>query len=1080
MSSFNTYLEKIDRQFQSGIATEHSYRAPFQNYLESLLPDVLVTNEAKRSRVGAPDFILMDKKNIPFAYIETKDIGKSLNSKEYKEQFDRYKSGLDVLIITDYLEFQLYKRGILTQTVKIAKAEGSKIVPYNDIFLSNTEGVRQFEYLIQGLLDREGVNITIKSAEDLARRMAAKARLFADIIFRALEVNDEEFEMADGSLSKQYQSFKQILIGDISHAGFADIYAQTITYGMFAARLHDTTLENFSRQEAAELIPKSNPFLRKLFQYVASHDLDDRIKWIVDDLAEVFKYTDVAAILKDFGRSTQQTDPMIHFYETFLASYDASLRKARGVWYTPEPVVNFIVRAVDEILKTEFNLKDGLADTSKVSVDVKTDNFDKRKQDYKTTQQDVHRVQLLDPACGTGTFLAETIKHIHKKFKNQTGIWNSYVEEHLIPRLHGFELLMASYAMAHIKMDLLLRETGYTLKQQKRFKIFLTNTLEEHHKDAGTLFWAQWLADEAKQADAVKRDAPVMVVLGNPPYSGESQNRSEWIMKLMEDYKQEPGGGKLQERNPKWLNDDYVKFIRFGQYFIDKNTEGVLAFINNHSFLDNPTFRGMRWHLLTSFDKIYIIDLHGNAKKKETQEDGSSDQNVFDIQQGVSINLFIKTGEKKKKGVLAEVLHFDLYGNRSDKYKFLTDNKLASIDFKQLEFSSPQYFFVQKDFDQKRIFDLGFAINEIFSINVMGFQTHRDHFAIDDDSNKLLNRIKDFISLESLNDIEIKYEIKSSSDFDIKKSQIDLRNKNLKTLIHKCQYRPFEDKYVLFDRSIVDRPRKELLNHVAGKDNLCLGVGRQGLAVGDIEWCVVTVSKKPIDANVFRRGGVNVFPLYLYPESNDLFANQERVPNIKKEIVDKIGEAIGRRFEASAQPSKGLKPLEGLTTFTPEDVLDYIYAVLHTPTYRDTYKEFLKIDFPRVPYPKNASEWDNKVEKGKILRDLHLLESEEVDNYITTFPNDGDNIVGKPRFEVSSLWEDGRRAGKVWLNVTQYFDGVPEDVWNFYIGGYQPAQKWLKDRVGRKLGYEEVLHYQKMVCALAGTVRVMGEMNLEI
>jgi hypothetical protein len=341
MSNFNTYIEKIDKQFHSGIATEHSYRSPFQNYLESLLPDVLVTNEAKRSKVGAPDFIITDKKNIPFAYIETKDIGKSLDSREYKEQFDRYKAGLDLLIITDYLEFRLFKRGVLIQSVKIAKVEGSKIVPYNDISLSNTEGVRQFEYLIKGLIDREGVNITIKSAEDLARRMAAKARLFADIIFRALEVNDEDFEMADGSLSKQYQSFKQILIGDISHKEFADIYAQTITYGMFAARLHDTTLENFSRQEAAELIPKSNPFLRKLFTYVASHDLDDRIKWIVDDLAEVFKYTDVAAILKDFGRSTQQTDPMIHFYETFLASYDASLRKARGVWYTPEPVVNF-------------------------------------------------------------------------------------------------------------------------------------------------------------------------------------------------------------------------------------------------------------------------------------------------------------------------------------------------------------------------------------------------------------------------------------------------------------------------------------------------------------------------------------------------------------------------------------------------------------------------------------------------------------------------------------------------------------------------------------------------------------------
>jgi predicted helicase len=1059
MSNFNTYIEKIDKQFHSGIATEHSYRSPFQNYLESLLPDVLVTNEAKRSKVGAPDFIITDKKNIPFAYIETKDIGKSLDSREYKEQFDRYKAGLDLLIITDYLEFRLFKRGVLIQSVKIAKVEGSKIVPYNDISLSNTEGVRQFEYLIKGLIDREGVNITIKSAEDLARRMAAKARLFADIIFRALEVNDEDFEMADGSLSKQYQSFKQILIGDISHKEFADIYAQTITYGMFAARLHDTTLENFSRQEAAELIPKSNPFLRKLFTYVASHDLDDRIKWIVDDLAEVFKYTDVAAILKDFGRSTQQTDPMIHFYETFLASYDASLRKARGVWYTPEPVVNFIVRAVDEILKTEFNLKDGLADTSKVSVDVKTDNFDKRHKDnYKVTKQDVHRVQLLDPACGTGTFLAETIKHIHKKFKNQTGIWNSYVEEHLIPRLHGFELLMASYAMAHIKMDLLLRETGYTLKQQKRFKIFLTNTLEEHHKDAGTLFWAQWLADEAKQADAVKKDAPVMVVLGNPPYSVSSSNKSVWIEKLMVDYKKD-----LNERNIQPLSDDYIKFIRFGQHFIDKNTEGVLAYISNNSFIDGMIHRQMRKHLLESFDKIYILDLHGSAKKQESAPDGSRDENVFDIQQGVSINLFIKT-IKKKKGELAQVYQTNLYGLRNEKYKTLTDNSLASLEWNLLDYSAPQYFFVKKDFVEKKEYDLGFGINELFGLMSSGIKTHRDHFVIDFDTKKLTERIKYFFDeANSDNKIIQELEIKSNRDWDLK----DVRTKGNfdRTNLVQINYRPFDNRNIYYDSNLIDYGRENVMNHIL-KGNLALLCLRQSRSGEEgsfgISNCLVGKDAiSPLDT-------CSVFPLYLYPESNsnDLFANQERVPNLKKEIVGKIGEAIGRRLHVGKTLKVSPKSTLPATTFTPEDVLDYIYAVLHTPTYRETYKEFLKIDFPKVPYPKDAADWDMKVKKGKILRGLHLLESEEVEDYITSFPNEGDNIVAKPK------WENN----KVWLNVTQYFDGVPEEVWSFYIGGYQPAQKWLKDRVGRKLTFEEVMHYQKMVCALAGTVRVMGEL----
>jgi len=415
-------------------------------------------------------------------------------------------------------------------------------------------------------------------------------------------------------------------------------YCFTNPYGMFAARLHDTTLEDFTRQEAAELIPKSNPFLRKLFGYVAGPDIDERIKRTVDNLADVFRATNVEELLKNFGKSTQTNDPIIHFYETFLSEYDPKLRKSRGVWYTPEPVVNFIVRAVDDILKTEFNLPQGLADTSKTKIKVP------EQGSTKLVEKEVHKVQILDPATGTGTFLSEVVKLIYNKnFKNLQGVWSSYVEEHLIPRLNGFEILMASYSMAHLKLDMLLRETGYKPTRDQRFNIYLTNSLEEHHPDTGTLF-SNWLSTEANDANHIKRDTPVMCVIGNPPYSGESSNKGKWIMDLMEDYKKEPGGKqKLQERNPKWINDDYVKFLRYGQYYIEKNGEGILAFINPHGFLDNPTFRGMRWNLLKTYDKIYTIDLHGNSKKKEVSPDGSPDVNVFDIMQGVSINLFVKT-----------------------------------------------------------------------------------------------------------------------------------------------------------------------------------------------------------------------------------------------------------------------------------------------------------------------------------------------------------------------------------------------------------------------------------------------------
>jgi predicted helicase len=632
--TIQNYLDTLNIRFKTGISREHTYRGDLQSLLMIILPDILVTNEPSRVACGAPDYVLT-RKDIPVGYIEAKDIGIDLHSKTLKEQFERYKQGLNNLIFTDYLDFHFYKDGVLTTSIAIAEIKNGAIIPIPSHF-------QEFENLIKNFA--QTVTQSIKSPTKLAEMMAGKAKLMANVIEQSLNSDDEADNRS--ALKNQMLSFKQMLIHDINNQAFADIYSQTIAYGMFAARYHDPTLPTFSRQEAATLIPKSNPFLRKLFQDIAGYDLDERLVWIVEELVSIFLATDVADIMKNFGKSTKQEDPVVHFYETFLAAYNPALRKARGVWYTPQPVVNFIVRAVDDILKTEFNLPQGLADTSKIKIKTKHSTkatADQRSKLKEVEQEvEVHRVQILDPATGTGTFLAEVVKHIYQKFKGQQGIWSNYVNQHLIPRLNGFELLMASYAMAHLKMDMLLSETGYKATTDQRFRIFLTNSLEEAHPDSGTLF-SSWLSDEADQANAVKRDTPVMVIMGNPPYSGESANKGEWIMNLMEDYKKEPGGKeKLKEKNSKWINDDYVKFIRFSSHLIEKNGEGILAFINPHGYLDNPTFRGMRWHLLKTFDKIYTIDLHGNSKKKETAPDGSLDQNVFDIQQGVSINIFVK------------------------------------------------------------------------------------------------------------------------------------------------------------------------------------------------------------------------------------------------------------------------------------------------------------------------------------------------------------------------------------------------------------------------------------------------------
>lgn len=1059
--TLSDYLKNLNNRFKSGISTEHSYRGDLQQLIESLAPGVMATNEPTRFACGAPDYILT-KGGLPVGYIEAKDIGKDLSAKEHKEQFDRYRKSLPNLIITDYLEFRFFREGELAHTVRIGEIQGKRIIPFPEQF-------KRFYDLIIEFTTHYGK--TVRSSVKLAKMMAGKAKLMADIIRKAIESDEKEigglFQEQNRTLQEQYQAFKNVLIHDIKPEEFADIFSQTIAYGMFAARLNDHTMDNFSRQEAAELIPKTNPFLRKLFQYVAGYDLDDRIKWLVDDLADIFRATDIRELLKDFGKATQQTDPIIHFYEDFLAEYDPKLRKSRGVWYTPEPVVKFIVRAVDDILKQEFGLAEGLADTSKIKTKVKIPTHDKRfKAKQKDYEQEVHRVQILDPACGTGTFLAEVVRHIHKSFEGQQGIWSQYVEDHLIPRLNGFELLMASYAMAHLKLSLLLEESGYKPQREQRFRVYLTNSLEEHHQDTGTLF-ANWLSTEANEANHIKRDTPVMCVIGNPPYSGESANKGEWIMKLMEDYKKEPGGKeKLNERNPKWINDDYVKFLRYGQHFIERNGSGVLAFINPHGFLDNPTFRGMRWNLLKTYDKIYTIDLHGNSKKKETAPDGSADVNVFDIMQGVSINLLIRTGEKTPSE-LGKVFHFDLLGKREMKYDFLIENSIRTIRYKELPNVAPSYYFASKDFEEQILYDKGFLVNDIFNLTNVGIVTARDSFTIHNSIHDVENTIVEFLKLND-EEARVKFNLgKDVRDWKIKFAKKDLENNYPnKGIFTKLCYRPFDQRWTFYtgkSKGFHCYPRKDVMQHYFKGENAGLALCKQ-FKTGN-NYVHVFISNKIIESSyVSNRTSeiTSTFPLYLYPETTgqeSIGQTTERAPNLKPEIVNQIAENLGLIFTNEKETPAN--------TFAPIDILDYIYAVLHSPTYREKYKEFLKIDFPRVPYPNNKEIFWQLVKLGGELRQIHLLESPRVEQFITQYPVAGENNLQKPKYA-----ED-----KVWVNESQYFQGVPELAWSFYIGGYQPAQKWLKDRVGRTLSYEDIRHYQKIIVALVETDRIMKEID---
>ena len=1052
------YIDNLDQRYRLGNATEHTFRGDLQQLLESLVPTIRATNEPKRQSCGAPDYILT-KKDIPVGFIEAKDIGdKDLDGTKKtgnKEQFDRYKASLNNLIFTDYINFHLYREGKFITKISIAEITDKGIKPLPENF-------GNFENLIKDFCVHVGQ--TIKSSKKLAEMMAGKARLLSDIIEKSLTSDEENQE--DSTLKDQMLAFKQILIHDITPQGFADVYAQTIAYGMFAARLHDPTLDNFSRQEAAELIPKSNPFLRKLFGYIAGPDIDDRIKWVVENLSEIFLACNVEKILKNYGKSTKMEDPIIHFYETFLSEYDPKLRKSRGVWYTPQPVVNFIVRAVDDILKTEFDLPQGLADTSKTTIKVNSQTADKRSTTgYKQMEQEVHKVQILDPATGTGTFLAEVVKHIHKKFQRQQGIWSNYVETHLLPRLNGFELLMASYAMAHLKLDLLLTETGYKPTTNQRFRVYLTNSLEEHHKDTGTLF-ANWLSSEANEANHIKRDTPVMCVIGNPPYAVSSTNKNDWIDNLIADYKRD-----LNEKSYNSLSDDYVKFIRYGQHFIEKNGSGVLAYISNNSFVDGIVFRKMRENLLECFDKIYILDLHGNSKKREVAIDGSTDQNVFDIMQGVSINIFIKTGDKKKN-TLGNLFHYDLYGKRNLKYDYLNSNTLRSIDWKLLNPNMPYYFFTQKEFADRKKYENGFKVDSIFLQSNAGLATEFDKFVIQDskkEAQALLNDLK----TEDVQSILIKYNIDSKKVKKIKKAIADVSKNN--PIITAIDYRPFDHKYTVYtgaSNGVMGRPRDGIMKHLL-KENIALLTCRQQTSF-DFQHAFISNKISERCSVSLQTGEVNyIFPIYLYQETNGqqtIDQSEERKPNLKAEIVNQIAEKLGLTFTNEKETTEN--------TFAPIDILDYIYAVFHSPTYREKYKEFLKIDFPRVPYPKDQDTFWQLVKLGGEIRQIHLLESSTVEQYITQYPIDGDNEVTRKITKGSPGYvADSETFGKVYINDTQYFDNVPQVAWEFYIGGYQPAQKWLKDRKNRKLEFNDILHYQKIIVALSETDRLMKEID---
>jgi hypothetical protein len=1039
---FQDYINSVSTKYAHKETSEMGYRTDLENLLGGIFTKEQkyhIHHDAKAVAGNKPDYVIL-KNNIPILYIEAKDIGVSLDKIEKSNQMERY-FGYGNLILTDYVEFRFYRNGVrYEEPITIATFDKDNRVI--------TEHSHNYSLLAKTLLDFASTHKEpIKHGKHLAQIMGGKAQRIRDNVKEMLLATTDRYI----DLVKMRDVVKEHLVSSLDDESFADMYAQTLVYGLFAARYNDKTSDTFSRVEARELVPKTNPFLRSFFDHIAGESFPERLAFIVDELCEVFTHADVNRLMHEYftqgklmGGVHSSPDPVIHFYEDFLREYDVKKKMEMGVFYTPKPVVQFIVRAVDDILKSEFGLEKGLNDTSKVTID--RNEINGKGKEVKV-QKEYHKVQILDVATGTGTFLNEVINHIHSSFKNQEGRWSAYVENDLLPRLHGFELMMASYTIAHLKLGMTLQDSGAD-NIKTRLGVYLTNTLEApvDFNNQHTLFGIMdSIAQESKSASRVKTEYPIMCVIGNPPYSGISMNKHYTDNNV---YKVEPGGLKKLDERKNWLDDDYVKFIRFAESLVEKNGEGVISMITAHGYIDNPTFRGMRWHLRKTFDKIYIVDLHGNSNKKETSPDGSKDENVFDIKTGVSIILGLKKRSDIKEERLAQVFQTDFYGTRENKYEKLERENIEKIQWNQL-FEDAEVWRVEgqgKDEYQK-----GFSVAKLFPKNTTGIVTARDSLVIDPNKDELLKRIQTFCD-ENKTEQDIrtiffgkKKEGKYKSG-DSRGWKLDIARKKIKDFHHESfiqpiSYRPLDTRYIYYSPDMVDWGRFDLMQNLINRRNIGLVLMRQ--ATDDSSYNHIVVSNNMVD-NRFMYSGKGItleMPLYLYDEIN------EKIPNLDREIWGKIN--------TIAEES------------TPENILDYTYAYLHSPDYREKYKEFLKTDFPRVPYPKNKDEFWKLVSIGTKLRELHLMMASECSSPITTYSEKGDNVVEKIKYEKE----------KVYINDNQYFGNVPEVSWNFYIGGYQPAQKWLKDRKGRTLTNDDIEHYQKIIIVLTETDRIMKKID---
>jgi predicted helicase len=1043
------YLDKLCNIYHQKESTESSYYPVLKSFVGDYISkrkgfaNIIV--QPKKTEVRIPDFILKTEEGNVIGYIEAKEPNKNLYNldKNDAEQIERYKDVLPNLILTNFVDFILFRKGHKISEVRIAQPVSIRL---NNPVLQKAE---EFEELLDTFFPFSIPKTTTAFA--LAEELAKRTKLLRHFVFEELKDNPSS------SVRQFYTAFKEELITSLNVENFSDMYSQTISYGLFSARIRakDNT---FSRTTAYQYIPSTIPLLRSLFHYITGPDLPESLEWIIDDITDVLNSTDIKSILKDFHTTKWTDDPVIHFYETFLNVYNPEERKRRGVYYTPAPVVSYMVRSVHELLKKEFNKPDGLADRT---------------------------VTLLDPASGTLTFPATAIRLAKTELENKQrgGIFPQLVKEHILRNFYAFELMVAPYAIGHLKISIVLDDLGYRLSKDERFNLYLTNTLEIKDIKQIDLPLVSELAKEGIAAKKVKDKIPILVILGNPPYSVSSENKSEFIEDLMKDYKEAVKG----ERNIQPLSDDYIKFLRFAQWKIEQGGVGIVGMITNNSYLSGLIHRGMRKSLFDSFDEIYILDLHGSSRIRERCPDGSKDENVFDIQQGVTIILAVKKHRRVNKK--PSVYHYDLLGTRDAKYKYLENNNVTRTRWTEHKPVEPYYFFVPKKLRGIKKYENFWQITEIFEEFSSGVKTHRDHFLVGFTEQEIVNRMRIFTGNLEDSMIRESLNLKDTRDWNLSKARQKVKNIKWKDEIYPYAYRPFDTRQICYCIDLIDRgcDRFDLMKNLLKiEGNIAIATTRK---IPDTQNFSAFLASTVGDANLAGAWSY-FFPLYFYkgknPHSNPLvdpkaikttdyqplsttmllFESQVeysvKKPNLSVRLINALRSTFKREF---IYQGKG----NGKKTFGPEDIFYYIYAVLYSNVYRKNCEEFLKIDFPKVPFTEDFGLFRKISTLGERLISLHLLKASELERHKTKYPKQGTDKIERVKYEGAKK--------RVYINKDQYFEGIPKEIWEYYIGSYQVLAKWLKERKERRLTINDIEYFLKIVESIRHTLKLQEEID---